>query len=301
MARVGFLACAETLPGSGERRGDAYEHDLMMAALRPAFASRGMELVELDWRAPLAAFDGLALVLLGTAWDYQDRAEEFLARLEELQARGIAVCNPPEVVRWNFDKHYLAELTTRGAVTVPTLWHDDVTRDEVLAAMEHFGADRVVVKRQIGAGGLGQHSFTRDALPEPGWRMGRAAMIQPFLPAIIEEGEFTFFFVDGAFSHAVKKRAGADDYRIQSLYGGSESDHAPSPDDLAHAQAVVAALPFEPPLYCRIDMCRLPDGELAVMEAEMIEPYYYPEQGPRVGELVAEAVEVRLGLGVGAG
>lgn len=294
--KIGFLACAETLPGAGERRGDAYEHDLMVAALRPALAARGMELVAIDWRAPIAQFEGLALVLLGTAWDYQDHAAEFLARLEELEARGLAVCNSPEVVRWNFDKHYLAELADRGAVTVPTLWHEDVTRAEVLAAMDHFGADRVVVKRRVGAGGIGQHSFARDALPEAGWRFGHRAMIQPFLPAIIEEGEFTFFFVDGEFSHAVQKRAAPGEYRIQSLYGGSESDYAPGPDDLAHARAVVAALPFPAPLYCRIDMCRLPTGELAVMEAEMIEPYYYPEQGPRVGALIADAVAVRLAL-----
>lgn len=301
MVRVGFLACAATLPGSGERRGDAYEHDLMMAALRPAFTARGMELVDIDWRAPLAEFDGVALVLLGTAWDYQDHAKEFLARLEELEARGLTVCNPPEVVRWNFDKHYLAALAERGAPTVPTLWRDDVTCAEVVEAMEHFATDRVVVKRRVGAGGLGQHSFTRDALPETGWRMGRAAMIQPFLPAIVEEGEFTLFFVEGQFSHGVRKRPGPGEYRIQSLYGGYESDYAPSPADLAQAQAVVAALPFAPPLYCRIDMCRLASGELAVMEAEMIEPYYYPEQGPEVGRLVADAVAERLGLTVGAG
>ncbi len=295
MTRIGFLACAETLPGSGERRGDAFEHDLMVAALRPALTARGIELVEIDWRSLIVEFDGLTLVLLGTAWDYQDRAEEFLARLEELEVRGVIVCNPPEVVRWNSDKRYLAELATRGAVTVPTLWHEDVTRAEVLSAMERFGTDHVVVKRRVGAGGIGQHSFSRDALPGEDWRMGRAAMIQPFLPAILEEGEFTFFFVDGHFSHALRKRPAPGEYRIQSLYGGSESNYAPTPDDLAHAQKVVAALPFSPPLYCRIDMCRLPVGELAVMEAEMIEPYYYPEQGAGVGELIAEAVARRLG------
>lgn len=294
MARIGFLACAETLPGGAARRGDAFEHDLMVAALRPAFAARAMELVEIDWRAPLASFEGVALVLLGSAWDYQDHAEAFLARLGELEARGIMVCNPPGVVRWNSDKRYLAELAERGALSVPTLWHGDVSRSEVLAAMEHFDCERVVVKRQVGAGGLGQHSFARDGLPAPEWRMDRAAMVQPFLPAIVEEGEFTFFFVEGEFSHAVLKRPAAGEYRIQSLYGGSECDYAPSADDLAHAQAVVAALPFAAPLYCRIDMCRLPGGELAVMEAEMIEPYYYPEQGPRVGELMAAAVAKRL-------
>jgi hypothetical protein len=41
-------------------------------------------------------------------------------------------------------------------------------------------------------------------------------------------------------------------------------------------------------------MVRAPDGGLVVMELELIEPYLYPEQGPRMGELFAEALERRL-------
>lgn len=58
---------------------------------------------------------------------------------------------------------------------------------------------------------------------------------------------------------------------------------------------MVASLPFDRPLYCRIDMARLPSGDLAVMEAEMIEPYLYPQQGPELGKRMAEAILGRLG------
>jgi hypothetical protein len=265
-----------------------------VGALRPAFEAAGMELVEIDWRAPLEAFDGMALVLLGTAWDYQDHLAEFLARLEALEAAGIAVCNPPEMVRWNGDKRYLKQLAAAGVPAIPTLWFDDAGRSDVAIALDAFAAPRVVVKRQVGAGGLGQHSFTHDALPEPAWRMGHACLIQPFLPSIVKEGEYTFVFIDGRFSHGVLKRAGEGEYRIQSLYGGFECDYTPAPGDLAAAQAVVAALPFADPLYARIDMARLPSGELAVMEAEMIEPYLYPVQGPELGARLAAAVTRRL-------
>lgn len=253
-----------------------------------------MELIEIDWRAPLEAFDGIALVLLGTAWDYQDHPEEFLAKLEALVGHGIAVHNLPEVVRWNTDKRYLRELAERGTQIVPTLWLDDVDRAGVLAAMDQFGTDRVVVKRQVGAGGLGQHSFSREGLPSEGWSMGRPCMVQPFLSSILDEGEYTFVFIDGAFSHGVLKRAAEGEYRIQSLYGGTECGYAPEAADLARAEAVVASLPFDSPLYCRLDMVRLPDGALAVMEAEMIEPYLYPAQGPHLGDRMAEAVAKRL-------
>ena len=52
-----------------------------------------------------------------------------------------------------------------------------------------------------------------------------------------------------------------------------------------------ALLPFDqPPLYARIDMVRLEDGRLAVIEAELIEPYLYPEQGPNLGSMLADGI-----------
>ena len=283
------------MPGGGPRRGDAFEHDLEVGALRPAFEAAGLDLVEIDWRAPAEDFEGIALVLLGTAWDYQDHLSEFLSRLEALEAAGVKVCNPPAVVRWNGDKRYLKQLAGNGVPTIPTLWFDDVSRSDIAIALDAFEAERVVVKRQVGAGGLGQHSFMHDDLPASDWRMGRASMIQPFLPSVVDEGEYTFVFVDGHFSHGVLKRAAKGEYRIQSLFGGFESDYAPTQQDLACANAVIEALPYDDLLYCRIDMARLPTGELAVMEAEAIEPYLYPEQGPDLGVRLADAITRRLG------
>jgi len=299
---IGFLACETTLPGAGDRRrGDAYEHDLMIAALEPALAAEGLDLRVIDWEAPLDRFDGVDAVLLGTAWNYQDKAGAFLARLEALAARGIRVHNPPGIVRWNMTKTYLRELeaasTEMGAAMIPTLWLDDVSAADARAAAADFGCDRLVVKRQVGAGAMGQVLLDLNDLPGPDWQFGQPAMVQPFLPAIAEEGELSFVFIAGEMSHALRKRAAKGDYRIQSLYGGYESPHQASREEIEAARAVLASLPFETPLYARIDMLRGGVGEpdrLLLMEAELIEPYLYPEQGPRVGEHLARALARQL-------
>ncbi len=168
--KIAFLACPETMPGGdGERRGDAYEHDLMVAALRPAIEARGGMLTEIEWRAPVKDFAPFDLALLGTAWDYQDHADAFLAKLEAIEAGGTVVCNPPELVRWNMDKRYLRELAERGAATIPTLWLDDPAASDIATAFDTFDCDRLVVKRQIGAGALGQsHSTVRTRPPPTG-------------------------------------------------------------------------------------------------------------------------------------
>jgi glutathione synthase/RimK-type ligase-like ATP-grasp enzyme len=295
MKRIALLCSQGTLPGSPTRRSDAYEHDYQRDALLAGLSGRGVEAVEIDWRAPIAGFAGFDLFLVFTPWDYQDRQAEFLARLDALAATGAAVCNSPALIAWNSDKRYLADLAGKGAPTIPTVWLDTPDAAGVGAAFDALGNDRLVVKRRVGAGAEGQSMFSRAAPPPPGWTMDRPAMVQPFLPAIIEEGELSFVFVGGAFSHALVKRAASGDYRIQSLYGGTEHAIDPAPADLAAARAIIAALPEPDPLYARIDMVRGTDGALLLMEAELIEPYLYPLQGPDFGPRMADAVLERLG------
>jgi glutathione synthase/RimK-type ligase-like ATP-grasp enzyme len=293
--KIAFLACPATLPGSPTRRPDAFEHDLYLEAVRAGLGARGT-VTDIDWRAPLETLAQFDAAILGTPWDYTEAKDEFLIRLGELEQAGVTVCNPLAVVRWNSDKLYLKELSERGAVTIPTLWPERAGPADVLAAFDHFNTDRVVVKRRVGAGAIGQDSFSRDNPPPANWSIEQAAMVQPFLPAIQSEGEQSFIFIDGILSHALLKRAAGGDYRIQTLYGGVELPLDPAPTDRAAAEAVLALLPFDqPPLYARIDMVRLEDGRLAVIEAELIEPYLYPEQGPNLGPLLADGILRRLG------
>lgn len=293
--RIAFLACPTTLPGSPTRRPDAFEHDLLIDALRGGLDGRA-EVAAIDWRAPLDALAAFDMAYLGTPWDYTEAKDEFLDRLDALEAAGVIVANPAAVVRWNADKLYLRDLADAGVPSIPTLWPERAGPADVADAFAQFGAERVVVKRRVGAGAIGQDSFTRDAPPAADWRIDQPAMIQPFLPAIQREGELSFIFVGGAFSHALIKQAAPGDYRIQSLYGGIEVPLDPARADRAAAAAVMAALPFAaPPIYARIDMVRLESGALAVIEAELIEPYLYPQQGPDFGRLLADAMLRRIG------
>lgn len=295
MTTIGFLACATTLPGSRTRREDAFEHDLMIEAIAPAFARKGWDLRVIDWEAPLPAFDGVDLVMLGTSWNYADKADAFLAKLEAIETAGIKVCNRAETVRWNITKTYLRELSERGARTIPTLWLDRLNASDAGTALDQFDCDKLVVKRQIGAGAEGQDLLQRGAVPAD-WRFDHPAMVQPFLPAIGEKGELSFLFFGGTYSHCVRKLPASGDYRIQSLYGGRELTHEPTSEEIAQASAIIEALPFEPPLYARIDMLEGEDAKLMVMEAELIEPYLYPQQGPQMGETLADAIARELEL-----
>jgi len=90
----------------------------------------------------------------------------------------------------------------------------------------------------------------------------------------VEEGEYSFLYFGGQFSHGLIKRPKKGDYRIQSIYGGSEETYTPSKEERASARLVLDALDFTP-LYARVDLLRGRDGTLKLIELEMIEPYLY--------------------------
>jgi hypothetical protein len=79
------------------------------------------------------------------------------------------------------------------------------------------------------------------------------------------------------------------------MYGATEEVWTPSDDERATAFDVLHAAERitgeKDLLYARIDMARGLDGKLAVMELELIEPYFYPEQGPDMGQVFRRGVE----------
>lgn len=290
MKKVAYLASRVTIPGSMIRRTDAFEHDFMMDALKPAFRERGLDVVDVCWDDAKADWAMFEAAIIGTTWDYWDRLEEFLTALEAI-GQQTRLYNPADLVRWNCRKTYLRDLEAKGAKLIPTLWLDQCGEAEAQAAFDALGADTVVFKRQVGAGAKDQHKLNRgDAIPE----MPHPMMAQPFLPMIQKEGELSFIFIDGEFCHALIKRAQPGDYRIQSTYGGREEVLHPTTEDLAAARAILGALD-EMPLYGRVDMLRGDDGGLLLMELEVIEPYLYPKEGPELGERMAAAVARRIG------
>ena len=278
---------------SPDEREDSWEHALEMEALVPACAREGIALRELIWNAddwdPLA-FDAF---VIGTTWDYQEKAEAFLTRLAELEAR-VPLLNPLATVRWNLDKRYLADIEQRGAVIVPTRYCKQFDSNELDAARAAWPGESVVVKPLIGAGAWRQAKIEPDAPLPPAEELPPGeAMVQPFLPSPQSEGEYSYLFFDRAYSHCLQKRPQAGDYRVQALYGGTETVYDPPPAEKAVAQQAVDLVEGDL-LYARVDLMRLPDGALALMELELIEPYFYPEQGVHCGELFAAGLSRRL-------
>ena len=88
------------------------------------------------------------------------------------------------------------------------------------------------MKPLVGGGAWRQALIKKgEALPDADDLPLGACLIQPFLPGVPEEGEYSMIFFGGRFSHALNKRPKSGDYRVQSLYGATSRAKARSASD----------------------------------------------------------------------
>lgn len=252
-------------------------------------ASEGLTAEPLEW--PRAAEAEADVVMPLLAWGYHIRADDWIAALEAMADARVRTLNDLHLLRWNTAKTYLSDLMDADVPVVPTRFIDRATPALVENAREWLGGGEVVVKPQISGG---SHETIRLA---PGALMTGAptgpAMVQPFLPSVSGEGEFSLLHFGGVYSHAVGKVARADDFRVQPQFGSTIGPVTPPDEAMDVAAAVIRALD-RPPVYARVDLIRCLDGSLRVMELEAIEPDLFFEHAPEAGARFAAAVKAAL-------
>ncbi len=275
-ARLAFATCAEYADLDPDDR-------LLIEPL----AAAGIEVVPAVWNDDRFDWHAVDAVLLRSTWDYPLAVGRFLAWAA---ARPI-LFNPLEFVRWNLDKRYLLELEQVGVPIVPTRFAGP---GEAVAIPTEWR--EIVVKPSVSAGSRDTARYARDD-PEAGRQIerigasGRTAMIQPYLAGVESAGETSLIYVDGAFSHAIRKGPLLQPGGVMTdqLFAPEEiSPRQPAPIELALGAAVITAVRgrLGTPLYCRVDLLPGP----ALVEVELIEPSLFLVHGPGSADRVASAV-----------
>lgn len=261
-----------------------------------ALAAAGLAVEQRLWTDPgdLAGFD---LVTPLFAWGYQRDVARWFALLDRLEAERLPVVNPVSLVRWNSDKAYLADLLAQQVAVVPTLFVEALDADSFGSACETLGAAEVVIKPPVSAGADATHRLLRgDRLPADA--LGQRRLVQPLMPGIVRDGEFSLFLFDGVLSHAIVKRPALGDFRVQEQFGGREFAWAATEEAKTLAAAALAACPA-PPVYARVDMVGDADGKLHIMELELIEPslflHFAPDKGAAFAAAISRAATIATG------
>lgn len=301
MKRIALATAAEALPQDGD-----------MPPLLAACAEAGLHAEAVCWDDKAVRWGDYDAVVLRSTWDYVPRLPAFLI-WKAAVARQTRLFNPPALVRWSSDKHYLADLERAGVPITPTRFvepGEDVRRalDDALAG--RFGATtlappaEIVAKPAVGAGSKDALRLRRDETGRARLHVerllaeGRGVLLQPYLGAVDERGETAMIYIDGRFSHAIRKgpllRPSAG--LVEGLFAPEEiRPREPTKDEGRVAKLAFNAIPGEVPLYARIDLLAGPDGQPMVLELELVEPSLFFDQAEGSAQRFAEALRDRLG------
>lgn len=256
---------------------------------------RGWKVDFVPWRAEVD-WNHFDAVVIRTPWDYQDDPAGFLAVLEQITRSRARLENPLSLVRWNIEKSYLREMEKRGARLAPTLWEKRFRAEFLHGYFEKLRSPEIIIKPLVSANADDTYRLSAP-VPELAVRhlekvfAGRRYLVQRFLQSVVDEGEFSLFYFAGFHSHTILKTPKAEDFRVQEEHGGiiravEEADHR-----LLQTGARIMERIRPAPLYARVDLARLEDGDFALMELELIEPALYFRMSEGSAERFAAAFD----------
>ncbi len=283
--RIGVVTC-RNLP----------EPDPDAAPLQAALEARGHVAVMTAWDDPDAPTD-VDLYAVRSTWNYYEAPEAFVEWCRNAAARKPFL-NPPDVIAANIDKRYLLELEGRGLPIVPTRHFDVRTSCDVVAAMHDAGWNEVVIKPAISAGSWKTRLFAGEELAAAQRFFDelvaeRAVLLQRCMPGFDDPGERSLIWIDGSWTHAIRKRprfAGQDE---QVLPHGE-----PTARELEIANGALSGL-TDRILYARVDL--VPDDlsdDVVISEVELIEPSLFFDHSAAALERYIDGLERHLEAGV---
>ena len=277
-----------------------------LGPLDAAMRAAGVAPSIIEWDDEAIDWSAFGLTVLRSTWDYSTRLPEFLRWIDRISPQTTLV-NPREVVRWNTDKHYLAQLANAGVPVVPSTFVEP--GEDARRALDAFLADagdEFVVKPSVGAGSRDAQRYGReehDAALAHATRLldaNRSVLLQPYLARVDAHGETALIFFAGAFSHAIRKgpllKRGEGPTR--ALFATEHiTPRSPSAEEIAVAGRTLAAMPFGALLYARVDLIHDDDGAPRVLELELTEPSLFFAHAPGSAERFARAIVERAKRG----
>lgn len=295
MPKIALVTCA-ALP----------ELDADERLLLDALVALGADVDAAVWDDPGVIWRGFDAAVIRSTWDY---TEDVFAFREWAARAGLAtrLLNSADVIAWNTDKRYLLDLADAGLAVVPTTFiaPEDRAHTAVIPSEQHA---EFVVKPAVSAGSrdTARYSVTAD-LEAAGAHVdrlladGRVVMIQPYFESVDTIGETGMIFIDGEFSHAIRKgqmlHAGREGDTVEGLYVREQIDPMDVTDaQLRLAREVLAAIPVldEAPLYARVDLIPDASGQPLLLELELTEPSLFFAHEPQAAERMARAILARV-------
>lgn len=257
-----------------------------------ALEKRGLKVQAAVWDDSTVDWANGGICLIRSTWDYHLHYDEFLQWAERVNAVTV-LKNDLQLVKWNSHKSYLRDLTRNGAPVVPTVWVRKGGSTELASVMRDNAWAEVIIKPAVGLATFG----VRRVLNTPGrMREGQAhlealvrtcdVMIQPYFPSVVSYGERALTFINGEFTHCVRKSP------FQALMPAGRAGEAPAkalPEEIDIAYGIINSLE-RMPLFARVDLVRDDVGCPKLIELELVEPSLFFTMHPPAAERFADVL-----------
>jgi glutathione synthase/RimK-type ligase-like ATP-grasp enzyme len=252
----------------------------------------GISVQVASWSDPSVDWSKTGLAVLRSTWDAHTRAGEFqqwLLRIESL----TSVCNSVNLLRWNFDKRYLIDLSARGISIVPSIYFEP--QSTRLLSRADVPWERVVVKPSIGGSSHGVRKFDSrtelDALNDhlTDLLRSKGALVQRFEQTVETLAERSLVFIQGQYTHAVRRVP----FNRGNTPDTSDFDHFATSEEIAFALQVLTVAGARDTPFARVDLLPSADA-LLVMELELLDPSLFLTRNPPAARQLALALRARL-------
>lgn len=259
----------------------------------------GWQVSTLSWRQREVPWSEFDVVVVRSTWDYWDDIPAFFETLRQIDST-TRLANPLDIIHWNLEKTYMLDLEGKGIGIVPTTWSDSVHPGSFPGFFAALGTGELVIKPVVGANGVDAYRVSAgDDLQRMEWICDRfrkkRGLVQTFMPSILTEGEYSLFYFNGAFSHAILKIPRGPEFRSQEEHGSEIRPVTPEDKLLLRGEEVLQTLSAVP-LYARVDFVRDDSRDFAVMELELIEPSMYLRTDPGAPGRFAQAIDDRFSV-----
>lgn len=269
------------------------DNNLLISALSEV----GLSYELVVWDKPNICWEKYSAVLIRATWDYiEGKRDIFIRTLETISNQNIPLYNSAIIIKWNSHKSYLLDLQQKDVRIIDTLIISQEKTSHPTISNQQTKNDEYVIKPAISGGAYKTFRVKSANIQQilcMNFKKDEEIIIQPFMPEIINEGEWSFVFFNGLYSHAVLLKPATGDFRVQIKHGGTIHSIHPTKAMIQEAKRILSMIDGEVPLYARIDFVRK-NNQLYLMELELIEPALFFRWEPTAAPSLAHALLQRL-------